>query len=343
MLFGLPYREINPQWANTTNVTRLRDPGGLIGQPWYSEFSSDSKYFAVWNYENTPPYDFSNRPYIGVWDLEGNQVMDALDSSKMFMAPKYRTLFNRCALREGPYSDYNNGKHSKFTPYPDIAKYSMGWFASPDWKHMVIFGNSLFEEWLKELETKSSVFKPPFHTVTMQMWQLEPVIVAIWTNTYKGLSGPRLGCFYSKDASLNLLLVDWRNVRIYSCTDGKLLHSFSLYIKATEEELLRRMTQFHLEKWCSLRDLEFSPYQMAFAPEKELIACQDNMSKRFRVFSTKPDYELVYKGNESESPKSESSLRYASGPWWAQDRFRQTSRFSSFFIAMYIHMYIVVS
>jgi hypothetical protein len=33
------------------------------------------------------------------------------------------------------------------------------------------------------------------------------------------------------------------------------------------------------------------------------------------VFSTKPDSGLVYKGNENESPKSESSWRYASGPW----------------------------
>jgi len=313
-----PYREINPQWADNATVIRIGDSSswGLIGQPWYYEFSSDSRYFAVWDYENKSPYDFSNFPYIGVWDLKGNQVADAIDSTQLFMAPRYRSLFDKCALREAPYWDFTNGHYSKFTPYPNIAKYAMGWFVSPDWKYMVTFTNPLFEKWLKELETNSGVFKPDFNTVTMEMWQLEPVTNKIWENTYTGFTNPNMGRFYSPNDSLNLLLVvSFQDVHIYSWSDGKLLHSFSLYIETTEEELQNRIERFHLEQWSSLHDAEFTPFQMAFAPEKELIACQDDNSKRFRVFSTKPNSGLIYKGNENESPKSQSSWLYASGPW----------------------------
>jgi hypothetical protein len=309
VVFGKPYKEINPQWADKSNVIRINAQQTWY---WYQEFSRDSKYYAVWNHENKPPYDFSNFPYIGVWDLNGNQITDAIDNSKLFMTPIYRSLFDKCALREAPYSEYNNSEYSKFTPYSNIANDAMGWFISPDWKYMVTFKNP---KWSKEQKTNSSASRPDFDTSTMDMWQLEPVTNKIWENTYKGSYIPRMGCFYSKGGSVYLLLVDFRDVRIYSCSDGKLVHSLSLFIETPEKELQNRIKQFHLQNWCSARDVEFEPMEMAFSPERELVACQDQTSKRFRVFSTKPGSGLVYKGNENESPKSKSSLLYASGPW----------------------------
>jgi len=319
VVFGKPYKEINPQWADKTNVIRIggSNSPGLIGQPWYHEFSSDSKYFAVWNYENKPPYDFSNFPYIGIWDLNGNQIADAVDSSKLFMTPKYRSLFDKCALREAPYWESINSEYSRFTPYPNIAKDAMGWFVSPDWKYMVTFSSPLFEKLSKEQKTNSGAFIPnPYDArTTMEMWQLDPATNKIWEDTYKGPYKPNSGTFYPKGGSNYLLLVIFHDVRIYSCNDRKLVHSLSLFIETPKEELQNRIKQFHLQNWCSASDVEFEPIEMAFSPERELVACQDQTSKRFRVFSTKPDSGLVYKGNENESPKSESSWRYASGPW----------------------------
>jgi len=316
----MPYKEINPQWADKENVVRLTESKkfSLIGEPWSFEFSRDSQLFSVWDYEDTPPYDFSANPYIRVWDLNGKCLSDSIDSTKLFMASKYRTLFDKCALREAPFWDSINGKYSKFTPYPDILRYTMGWFVSPDWKYMVTFSNPLFEKWLKELKTNDNAFKPDFKTVTMRMWQLEPVVSKIWETTYKGFTHPIIGRFYSKNGALYLLIVYFRDVWIYSCNNGKLVTTFSLFMETPKEELQKRIRQFNLEEWYSSPfDAEFMPFKIAFSPEKEIVACQDDGSKRFRVFSAIPDFELIYAGNENESPKSKSSLRYASGPWIA--------------------------
>jgi hypothetical protein len=246
--FGLPYDEINPKWSQNARVVRLSDSrtSGLIGAPRYYEFSSDSKYFAIWHYENTEPYDFHNPPDVRVWDLEGKQVPGAIDKTRLFLVPEYRALFNECALRAAPEADYNNGRYAKFTPYPDIAKYAMGWFISSDWQYMAIFRNDLSEKWLRELETNQNACKPHFDTVAIEFWQLGPEPKKVWESQYKGLSNPEMGYFYVKDGSLCLIIADFIDANIYSCKDGRLLESFRLYNESTAEELENRIKRFGL-------------------------------------------------------------------------------------------------